>query len=205
MQSSKSMLGRVGAFVGISLGAFALAAVAGTWTAPAQTPPLGNVDAPLNVGATTQYKAAGGMLGIGRSPTNGSIFDVAGKAWADALGITGDAFVGGTATITTLKVVPNQSMLPGNCDIQPGAAVCKFTGKVLKSADEGGTATWQTIPDAACLGQGGAAQAATLASGSSLSALACDEVAYCKRGSLNSDNNGTYYWYSWTCVPDTLP
>ncbi len=57
---------RVSILTGLGFGAFALSVLAtGTWTAPASAPPNGNVDAPINTGATTQYKS--GPLGIGAS------------------------------------------------------------------------------------------------------------------------------------------
>ncbi len=69
-----------GAFLGFAL----TAAAVGTWTAPTATPPANNVDAPINVGASGQWKAGG--MGVGRTSapswygptTGGSIFDVNG-------------------------------------------------------------------------------------------------------------------------------
>ncbi len=57
-------LTRVATITGLTLGAFALSALAGTWTAPGTgqpagticTPPKCNVDAPINVGDTSQTK-----------------------------------------------------------------------------------------------------------------------------------------------------
>jgi hypothetical protein len=48
--------------VGFLVGATALSAVAGTWTAPGCTPPNCNVDAPVNVGTFAQVKS--GLLGL---------------------------------------------------------------------------------------------------------------------------------------------
>jgi hypothetical protein len=53
---NEKFIKRVASVTGLLLGAFVLSAVAGTWTAPASTPPNGNVDAPLNVGIDTQTK-----------------------------------------------------------------------------------------------------------------------------------------------------
>ena len=92
MNTTKSMLVKIAAFIGVSLGAFAIAAVAGTLSAPATTPPNGNVDAPINVGSATQYRM--GPLGIGRTPTTGTSLDVAGFAASDALVVTGGASLG---------------------------------------------------------------------------------------------------------------
>ncbi len=56
MKIKSPVLSRAIALSGFFLGAFALAVAAGTWSAPTQTPPNGNVDAPINVGGTTQIK-----------------------------------------------------------------------------------------------------------------------------------------------------
>jgi hypothetical protein len=58
----KSTFARVATLSGLVLGAFAMSALAGTWTAPTATPPAGNVDAPVNIGAITQTKL--GWLGV---------------------------------------------------------------------------------------------------------------------------------------------
>jgi hypothetical protein len=50
MKKDSSIIARVATIVGLALGAFALSALAGTWTAPSVAPPGGNVDAPINVG-----------------------------------------------------------------------------------------------------------------------------------------------------------
>lgn len=130
MNSSKKLLTRVAAFVGVSLGAFALAAVAGTWTPPTSTAPNGNVDAPINVGSTAQMKE--GALGIGRTPTTGYKFDVMGSGWIDAIGansaiVTNNVTVG-SLTIknatknTVLKVSDNGAVVPGSISINVGSA-----------------------------------------------------------------------------------
>jgi hypothetical protein len=54
---------RIASVTGLLLGAFVLsAAAAGVWTPPTNTPPNGNVDAPVNVGDTGQAKT--GLLGL---------------------------------------------------------------------------------------------------------------------------------------------
>lgn len=63
-----SLTTRVLTTTGFVLGAFALAAVAGTWTPPTTTPPGGNVDAPINVGLTEQFKL--GPLRVNTNTTN---------------------------------------------------------------------------------------------------------------------------------------
>ena len=67
----------------------AFTALAGTWAAPTLPPPNGNVDAPVNVGTTTQVKA--GSLGIGETTApsylggTGSILDVNGTTSTNGL------------------------------------------------------------------------------------------------------------------------
>lgn len=53
---------RVATVSGLILGAFALSAFAGTWTAPTAPPPGGNPDAPINVGYDVQTKQGGIIL-----------------------------------------------------------------------------------------------------------------------------------------------
>ncbi len=60
MKIKSPLVARVVALSGLFLGAFALAVAAGTWTSPTQTPPDGNVSAPVNVG--------GGGTGTDRYP-----------------------------------------------------------------------------------------------------------------------------------------
>ena len=56
----KPILARIAVLSGLTLGAFALSAMAaGSWTAPGSTPPNGNVDAPLNTGSSAQVKTGG--------------------------------------------------------------------------------------------------------------------------------------------------
>lgn len=58
----KSTLARIATLSGLILGAFAVSAVAATWTPPPSAPPTGNPDAPVNVGSVTQTKL--GWLGV---------------------------------------------------------------------------------------------------------------------------------------------
>lgn len=58
----KSTLARIATLSGLILGAFAVSAVAATWTPPPSAPPTGNPDAPVNVGSATQTKL--GWLGV---------------------------------------------------------------------------------------------------------------------------------------------
>ena len=56
MKIKSPLVTRVVALSGLFIGAFALAVAAGTWTAPTQPAPDGNVAAPINVGGSTQIK-----------------------------------------------------------------------------------------------------------------------------------------------------
>ena len=54
--NTKNILNKIVSVTGLALGAFALSALAGSWTAPTQAPPSGNADAPINVGTSPQHK-----------------------------------------------------------------------------------------------------------------------------------------------------
>lgn len=62
MNHTTSRLARIASLTGIMLGAFALSALAGTWTAPTNSPPDGNVDAPINIGYGPQTKQGGVII-----------------------------------------------------------------------------------------------------------------------------------------------
>lgn len=51
-----SFFARIATIVGLTLGAFAVSALAGTWTAPTAPAPGGNPDAPINAGDLSQIK-----------------------------------------------------------------------------------------------------------------------------------------------------
>lgn len=73
---TSSIFGLVVALV-LGLGIQYVVAV-GTWTAPTQTPPNGNVDAPINAGSSAQAKLGVLSLGKATTPTTGSTLDVNG-------------------------------------------------------------------------------------------------------------------------------
>ncbi len=64
MKNVTPFITKVASLTGIALGAFALVAIAGTWTPPTTSPPNGNVDAPINVGAPTPAQEKLGGLWI---------------------------------------------------------------------------------------------------------------------------------------------
>lgn len=60
MKNVTSFVSKIGAVAGVTLGAFALAAFAASWTPPPPPgPPQNNVDAPINVGSSVQEKLGG--------------------------------------------------------------------------------------------------------------------------------------------------
>lgn len=111
-----SIINRIATIVGLSLGAFALAAVAqvGTWNpAPASGPPNDNVPAPINAGSITQKKI--GSLKVGLD---------------DANNVLGGLSVGGLG------------ILSSNFIYKPSVADVSI-GSVLTSTDTLGTVAWQ--------------------------------------------------------------
>ena len=91
---------KIATITGLALGAFALSALAtGTWTAPSAPAPGGNVDAPINVGGTPQYKT--GALGIGAgtiAPASKALLQVFGAGIIETLGVTNLYVVSGEQT-----------------------------------------------------------------------------------------------------------
>ena len=73
---SSALPQKVASAVGLLFGALALSALAATntWTAPASAPPVGNVDAPLNVGSTVQTKSGGSIQINGGFGISGGVF-----------------------------------------------------------------------------------------------------------------------------------
>lgn len=122
------IINRIVSVIGLALGAFALSALAGSWTAPTQAPPSGNADAPLNVGALAQHKE--GTLAIGKTSDalTGLKLDVNGLIGSTGLFTTGDLYVNGVSSTTQLKVTGGSPAI----------------GKVLTS-DASGNATWQAV------------------------------------------------------------
>ena len=112
----QTLIARIAVISGLALGAFALSALAGSWSAPIQQPPSGNVDAPINVGSSNQAKI--GSLTIGTSTVQSSPLDVEGLGYIQAL------IVGKNTAKTFQYVDGNQAK-----------------GKVLES-DAAGSASW---------------------------------------------------------------
>ncbi|HHD92512.1 MAG TPA: hypothetical protein ENL06_02735 [Candidatus Portnoybacteria bacterium] len=109
----------------ISISLIALCLVIGlsyAWNAPTQSPPNGNISAPLNVGATTQTKAGGlnisGKVGIGTT-NPGAKLDVAGQV----IGGFGAQTTGGTLdwnNISNARSGSGYTLLKGNATNGPG-------------------------------------------------------------------------------------
>ncbi|MCL5782074.1 MAG: hypothetical protein M1459_01810 [Patescibacteria group bacterium] len=127
----------VGIITGLTLGAFALSALA-NYTSPTFAPPDCPADepacnAPINVGSMIQFK--NGFLGINElapalTDTSGNpvaALEVNGKTHiTGSAGVDGDLIVGGMATTTGLAISGNS----------PAA------GKILTAIDATGKATW---------------------------------------------------------------
>jgi hypothetical protein len=78
MKNTTIALRRIAITTGLLLGSFALAAMAGSWSAPGSTPPNGNVDAPINVGSSFQEKL-GALMVHGLSINGGFMFNPGGS------------------------------------------------------------------------------------------------------------------------------
>jgi hypothetical protein len=106
----------------ITIGALLLTAgiaYAGTWTAPSQTFPNGNVDAPINVGGSTTTTVGDQVKG--------------GSFWSNKfLGTDGGGFFGGDLQVGTTTKPAKIRIVDGN----------QGAGKVLTS-DANGLASWQ--------------------------------------------------------------
>ena len=98
------------------------ASVIGAWTGPTQSPPEGNVAAPINVGSVDQVKDA--ALGVDGLAVFGSQY------------IQGNLGIGVESPTTALDVAGAIRMRGGGT---PGA------GKVLVATDGNGTLAWGTI------------------------------------------------------------
>lgn len=117
-KNTQILIKRVATLVGLSLGAFAVVAVAqvGTWNPPTQTPPNGNVPAPINAGLNSQSKLgqlfintdltapyATGLSVFGKSIFNGQVQILSGTPGANKVLIS-DAQ--GNATWGTPSATP---------------------------------------------------------------------------------------------------
>ena len=125
------MLNRIAAITGLALGGFALSVLASTWSAPTQSPPNGNVAAPINVGSTEQTRF--GILNIGNSasPTGNILLRVFGTGVINSLS---------SANITTTNEMAT-NLTTTNLKVTGGAVAA---GNVLVS-DASGNAVWKSI------------------------------------------------------------
>jgi hypothetical protein len=114
------MIKRIATFVGFSLGAFALAAVAAEWVPPAGDAPTNNVEAPINASSDTQDKH--GKLRVNTLLTDTNGLDVFGVAR-----LFGGVEIGSSGFPASL------TLLDGN----------QGAGKVLTS-DANGKAKWSS-------------------------------------------------------------
>ena len=132
-----SVISRIAAITGLALGGFALSVFAtSTWTAPAGSAPGNNVDAPINVGATSQKKVGALGIGNGTMPGGTTIFDVFGNAVINALSTASINVTGTPGSLT----VSGATTLSGPVKITSGAS--SNVGKYLQMADASGNITW---------------------------------------------------------------
>ncbi len=134
-----SVISRIAAITGLALGGFALSVFAtSTWTAPAGSAPGNNVDAPINVGATSQKKVGALGIGNGTMPGGTTIFDVFGSAVINALSTASINVTGTPGSLT----VSGATILSGPVKITSGAS--SNVGKYLQMADASGNISWGT-------------------------------------------------------------
>ena len=134
-----SVISRIAAITGLALGGFALSVFAtSTWTAPAGSAQGNNVDAPINVGATSQKKVGALGIGNGTMPGGTTIFDVFGSAVINALSTASINVTGTPGSLT----VSGATILSGPVKITSGAS--SNVGKYLQMADASGNITWGT-------------------------------------------------------------
>ena len=132
-----SLINRIAAITGLAIGGFALSVLAATtWTAPAGPAPSNNVDAPINVGASTQKKTGALGIGNGTMPGGSTIFDVFGTAVINALQTASVNIQGTPGSLT----VSGPTTLSGSVKITSGASA--NVGKYLQMADASGNVTW---------------------------------------------------------------
>lgn len=116
MKKFQSVTSRIATIIGLTLGAFAISAIAaGTWTPPTDIPPNGNVDAPINVGEKMQTKK--GSLRLNTDFQNSLTYGL------DVFGISrffGNVEIGSSIYPATLKIVDGRQgdgkVLTSNAD-----------------------------------------------------------------------------------------
>ncbi len=140
-----------GALLGFAL----TASAAGTWTAPTATPPANNVDAPVNVGTSAQWKAGG--FGVGRTSapawfgptTGGSVFDVNGVTSMNGIANFGASALVQHVTIGTPPCVGigcGSSSTSGGTT--GGSSSTGPTGMIVPHVAQGGSGIFAKINDA---------------------------------------------------------
>lgn len=106
-------------FFGLAVGS---SYVLASWQGPIASPPNGNVDAPINVGTSTQSKLGALLLGASSgTTTGGSLLDVRGS-------------------------IVSRNLFTGTLLVASGTGPGTYTkGKVLVAVDDNGTAEWRDI------------------------------------------------------------
>ena len=119
--------------VGTIFGFVGIASAYSTWTPPTGTAPGSNVDAPINVGATSQGKA--GPLGVGEAAISapgtsaGLSFESNGAAAVNGFTNWGASFFDGNVTVS-----------PGHTFTVNGSPVCNAAGENCPPSTGGGIA-----------------------------------------------------------------
>lgn len=111
--NTKNILNKIVSVTGLALGAFALSALAGSWSAPTLPPPSGNTDAPINVGTSPQHKAGTLALGKTSDALSGLVADINGAIGAVNLITTGDVTVGGNLGVGTASPTKKLEVVGG--------------------------------------------------------------------------------------------
>lgn len=128
--NNKNLPNKIATITGLFLGAFVLSALAVDWTPPTALPPANNTLAPINVGASSQFKA--GSLAVGKAsvPTTGYNLEVSGNGLLGGLLVSGDARIIGKTVTDRLQI--------GSTDISKA-------GYVLTNKDGTGEAEWEPV------------------------------------------------------------
>jgi hypothetical protein len=94
-------INKIAVVSGLFLGAFALSALAASWTPPRSNPPADNTDAPINVGMVAQYKSGALAVGKTSAPAIGFDLDVDGLGFFYGLKVSGNGMFSGNVGIGT--------------------------------------------------------------------------------------------------------
>lgn len=193
---------------------------AGTWTAAPASPPDNNVDAPLNVGATTQEKA--GLLKAGGlwSTAGGYIATVLGVAMSDANfhGLVGlfNGKIGATAYCDILGakcVTPNDLYNLASSTSNSASSSSDYSGKILTSGTMGISSGYYTfgpnktfsITKTGILNISGWVYGANRGAGGILRASIVVDGDTCGWGELYRGGSSRDYQFTLACIKELAP